>query len=157
MSKEAKRKPLSTYQTALDNIREAAARVNEAANLASEDIEALEKELADIEPGVTVWTAPVFRGSATYVDQDELVTSATRVVKLGFGKSQKWGMLVSETFFAPNGAELGSEVQLLRKADRDTRLLCHPHLGLVLDAVLGALNEGIAHLPPPVTPATPSE
>lgn len=159
MSKEAKRKPLATYQTALDNIREAASRVNEAATLASDDIEALEKELADIEPGVTVWTAPVFRGSATYVGQDELATSATRVVKLGFGKSQKWGMLVSETFLAPNGAELASDVQLLRKADRDTRLLCHPHLGLVLDAVLGALNEGVAHLPPVAEPALalPSE
>jgi hypothetical protein len=147
MSKEAKRKPLAIYQEALDSIREAATRVNEAATCASEDIEALEKELADIEPGVTVWTAPIFQGPATFVGEDEQAASATRVIKLGFGKSQKWGMLVSETYVALNGTELGSDVQLLRKADRDVRLLSHPHLGLVLDAVLSALNSGVAQLP----------
>lgn len=145
--KEAKRKPLATYQTALDNIREAATRVNQAASSASEDIEALEKELVDIEPGVTVWTTPIFQGPATFVGEDESVSNASRVVRLGFGKSQKWGLLVSETFVAPNGAELGSDVQLLRKADRDIRLLAHPHLGLVLEAVLSALNAGVSQLP----------
>jgi hypothetical protein len=145
--KETKRKPLASYQTALDNIREAASRVNQAASTASEDIEALEKELADIEPGVTVWTAPIYQGFATFAGQDERVTNATRVVKLGFGKSQKWGLLVSETYLAPNGTELATEVQLLRKADRDVRLLAHPYLGQVLDAVLSALNAGVSQLP----------
>lgn len=145
--KEAKRKPLATYQTTLDSIREVASRVNQAASSASDEIEALEKELADIEPGVTVWTTPIYQGAATFVGPDERATNASRVVKLGFGKSQKWGLLVSETYLAPNGAELGSEVQLLRKADRDVRLLAQPHLGLVLEAVLSALNAGVSQLP----------
>jgi tetrahydromethanopterin S-methyltransferase subunit G len=145
--KEAKRKPLATYQNTLDGIREAATRVNEAASTASDDIEALEKELGDIEPGVTVWTAPIYQSSATFVGEDERAINATRVIKLGFGKSQKWGLLVSETYLAPNGSELGSDVQLLRKAERDIRLLAHPHLGLVLEAVLSALNAGVAQLP----------
>ncbi len=145
--KEAKRKPLANYETALENIREAAARVNEAASSASEEIEALEKELTDIEPGVTVWTAPIARGPATFAAEEQTVSNATRVVKLGFGKSQKWGLLVSETFIGPDGAELGTEVQLLRKADRDLRLLAHPHLGQVLEAVLAALTAGVSQLP----------
>lgn len=147
--KESKRKPLATYQTALDSIREAAGRVNQAASTASEDIETLDKELADIEPGVTVWTSPIYQGSATFAGQDERVTHATRVVKLGFGKSQKWGLLVSETWLAPNGAELATEVQLLRKAERDVRLLAHPYLGQILDAVLRALNASVSQLPVP--------
>jgi hypothetical protein len=145
--KEVKRKPLASYQTTLDGIREAANRVNRAASSASDDIEALEKELADIEPGVTVWTTPIYQVAATYVGQDERATNATRVIKLGFGKSQKWGLLVSEAYVAPNGAELAAEVQLLRKAERDVRLLAHPHLGLVLEAVLSALNAGVSQLP----------
>lgn len=145
--KESKRKSLAAYQSTLVAIREAAARVNDAASAASDEIDLLERALAEIEPGVTVWTDPVFQGASTFVHDDAAVENATRIVKLGFGKLQKWGFLVSETFVSPNGSQLACEVQLLRKAERELRLMALPHLSHVLEGVLAALNAGVAKLP----------
>ncbi len=147
--KDSKRKtqPLGPYQELLESLSDAAARVNEAASVASDQIEALEKALLEIEPGVTVWTAPMQLGATTLVSEDGHSQNATREMKFGFGKLQKWGLLVSETWIANDGSALASMVQPLRKAEREARLLALPHLTSVLQALLSALEGAATRLP----------
>lgn len=152
--KDTKRKPqpLVPYQELLDSLSEAAARVNDAASVASDQIEALEKALLEIEPGVTVWTAPISLGATTLVSEDGHSQYATREMKFGFGKLQKWGLLVSETWFGSDGSALASMDQPLRKAEREARLLALPQLTPVLQALLSALEGAVTRLPVPEPP-----
>jgi hypothetical protein len=147
--KESKRKPqpLTAYQDQLAALTEAAERVNDAASVASEEIEALDRALLDIEPGLSVWTAPIHQSSTILVGEDGQSQTARREVKIGYGKLQKWGLLVSEVWSSSDGTTLASMVQPLRKADREVRLLAQPYLRSLLDLLLSGLNGAASQLP----------
>ncbi len=135
----------------LNKIRAAANRLNDAAEQTTKAVEALERELLDIEPGVTVWSAILQDGDYTFED-DTGSQLAHRTVTLGFAKTKKkWGIAVREQVKG-KGSESGAdailhdEVSLLRKADRELRILAAPHLDELMQDILGELEARLERL-----------
>ncbi len=145
MSKRA----LIDFDAPLRHIHEASVKLNRAAEVATKDIERLEKELLQAEPGVSVWTDAIAESEEQYVSDDGQTQTGKRVTKLGFAKVAKWGITVSQELFDAEGRRLDRDLSLLRKAERDLRLLGREHIGLVLEALRGALEERLAKLPQP--------
>jgi flagellar biosynthesis GTPase FlhF len=126
----------SDYKQLFEQIRAASGTINAAASAATEQIEEFEKNLLEAEPGVSVWTAPILDEEGEFTDEAGDSARARRVVELGLAKVKKWGIAVREQYFSiEDGSLVGHEVKLLRKADRTLRVLCAPHLGVLLDAV----------------------
>jgi len=157
-----------TFAPLLDEIRSLSKQLNVAVDSATDEIEALEKRLVDAEPGVSVW-GPVLLSTATTHSDDE--TGATmpvqRTVTLGFGRGKKkWGFLVRDVCLPQNPPNNGTwsepvvdEVCMLRKADRELRLLALPHLAGVVQAVREELQQCADRLlpKPPAAEAPQSE
>lgn len=141
----------------LREIKEATAKLNRAAEDATKEIEKLEKELLEADIGVSVWTDAIFEASEQRVGEDGKSQNVKRVVKLGFAKVSKWGITVSEEVLDGKGKRLSLEQELLRKAERDLRLLGHEHLGVLLTALNSALSERVAKLPQPAVPESEAE
>jgi hypothetical protein len=131
----------SDYKQLFEQIRAASGTINAAARAASEQIEEFEQNLLESEPGISVWTAPILDEEGDFIDEAGDSGRARRVVELGLAKVKKWGVAVREQYFAiEDGALLGQDVKLLRKADRTLRVLCAPHLGVLLAAVHAELS-----------------
>src|SRR5262245_34108137 len=126
----------SDYKQLFEQIRAASRTITAAASAATEQIEEFEKNLLEAEPGISVWTAPILDEESEYTDEAGDSGRARRVVELGLAKVKKWGVAVREQYFSiEDGALVGHDVKLLRKADRTLRVLAAPHLGVLLDAV----------------------
>lgn len=142
----------------IEEIREMSHRLNEAVDTATDQIEELEKRLGDAEPGVSVWGPVLITEDSVHEANGEGGSSepAERTVTLGFGRAKKkWGFAVREVLrnrprpgYADEGVTLHEEVSLLRKADRDLRLLALPHLREVVEAVRDELKRRTAELLP---------
>ncbi|MET0409670.1 MAG: hypothetical protein ABW217_00170, partial [Polyangiaceae bacterium] len=131
----------SDYKQLFEQIRAAAGTINAAAGAATEQIEEFEKNLLESEPGISVWTAPILDEEGDFIDESGDSGRARRVVELGLAKVKKWGVAVREQYFSiEDGALVGHDVKLLRKADRTLRVLCAPHLGVLLEAVHAELS-----------------
>lgn len=116
--------------------------LNNAASEATRKIEALEQTLLDAEPGVSVWGATLLVEKASFQRDEATAEAAQRVVTLGFTrvKKEKWGIAVRDELKARKGFTLDEDVQLLRKADRNLRILALPHLEDLARQVLAALE-----------------
>lgn len=131
----------SDYKQLFEQIRAASGTINAAASAATEQIEEFEKNLLESEPGISVWTAPILDEEGDFSDDEGDSGRVRRVVELGLAKVKKWGVAVREQYFSiEDGTLVGQEVRLLRKADRTLRVLCAPHLGVLLDAVHAELS-----------------
>lgn len=152
MSKEKKaEKGLSgPFDATLNAIHAASQTLNRAADEASAEIEALEDQLAEIDPGVTVWTGVLYQEPKEYVGPGGR-SNGTRSLRLGYVKGKKGGLIVSEEVIAFDGSIVAHEEVPLRKADRDVRLLLRPYLRDVLNQLLNALNLHVGRLPVPVS------
>jgi hypothetical protein len=128
----------------------AASRVlNGAANEATRRIEEVEQCLLDAEPGVSVWGATLLVERASHQrDEAGLAEPAQRVVTLGFARSKKdrWGICVREELKVENGLGGSEELSLLRKADRNLRILALPHLEQLVRQVLAVLEQQLMAL-----------
>lgn len=152
MSKEKKTdKTLVAFDDTLNAIKAAAQTLNRAADEASSEIEALEQELLDIEPGVNVWTDVLFTEPMTHVGASGS-QNGVRSLRLGYLKGKKGGLVVRDDVVAPDGTMLRQEELPLRKAERETRLFLRSHLPDVLNLVLNTLNAQVARLPAPPMP-----
>jgi hypothetical protein len=130
----------SEYKQLFEEIRLASGAVNAAASAATEQIEEIENRLLESEPGISVWTAPILDEEGDFSDEDGASGRARRVVELGFTKVKKWGVAVREQYYSvDDGSLISADVRLLRKADRTLRVLCAPHLGVLLQAVQAEL------------------
>lgn len=142
----------NSQQDVLDKIHAAASRLNDVAEDTTREIEALEKQLVDIEPGVTVWSA-VLMDCDTTLEEDDRSRLAHRTLTLGFAKTKKkWGIAIREQIKGqktPDGPDsiLEDSVSLLRKADRELRILAAPHLEQLTHDILGELEARLARLP----------
>lgn len=141
------------FVAVLGEIREASKKFDEAASAATKAIESLEEQLLEIEPGISVWTDAIAETSEEQVGESGEAQTVKRVVKLGFAKIKKWGIAVSEDVFEESGKRLSSEQALLRKSDRDLRLLGAAHLGALLDALKDSLSARLETLPSAETEA----
>lgn len=151
MSKEKKtEKAPGAFDATLSAIKTASQALNRAADEASLEIEALEQQLSEIEPGVSVWTGVLLQ-EPTYVGTPG-AKSGLRSVRLGYLKGKKGGLVVRDDVIAPDGTVLQQEEVPLRKAERETRLLLRSHLPEVLNLVLNTLTVQVGRLPAPVTP-----
>jgi hypothetical protein len=132
----------SDHKQLFEQIRAASGTINAAASAATEQIEEFEKNLLESEPGISVWTAPILDEEADFIDESGDSVRARRVVELGLAKVKKWGVAVREQYFGiEDGALVGHDIKLLRKADRTLRVLCAPHLGVLLEAVHSELSQ----------------
>ncbi len=141
------KKVRSEFEGPLNEIRDASVKLNRAADEATKEIEALEKELLDIEPGVEVWTAPIDETDLELETEDGQSQTGKCVVRLGFSKVKKWGIAISSEVVDSDGKRVSKEETLLRKSDRDLRLLGLGHLGDLLGALKDALGERASKLP----------
>jgi hypothetical protein len=141
------KKVRSEFEGPLNEIRNASAKLNRAADNATKEIEALEKELLEIEPGVEVWTPSIAETEEEMESDDGQRQTGKRVVRLGFSKVKKWGIAISSEVVDGDGKRVSKEETLLRKADRDLRLLGLEHLGDLLGALKDALGERASKLP----------
>jgi ribosomal protein S28E/S33 len=153
MSKEKKSDKISVgaFDATLSAIKAASETLNRAADDASVEIDALEQELAAIEPGVSVWTGVLFQEPTTFVGSNG-TQNGVRAVKLGFLKGKKGGLVVSDAVIAMDGSVVQHDELPLRKAERETRLLLRAHLSDVLNLVLTTLTVQVGRLPVVATP-----
>jgi hypothetical protein len=149
MSKEKKseRNPTTAFDATLSAIKAATQTLNRAADEASEEIEALEQQLSDIDPGVNVWTGVLFQEPTTYGAPNG-IQNGLRLVKLGYLKGKKGGLVVREDVLAPDGTIVHQTDVSLRKAERETRLMLRSSLPDVLGLVLSTLSAQVSRLPP---------
>ncbi len=151
MSKEKKtEKAPGAFDATLSAIKTASQALNRAADEASLEIEALEQQLSEIEPGVSVWTRRVASGAHLRRRSWREKRLAFRAV--GLPQRQKGGLVVRDDVIAPDGTVLQQEEVPLRKAERETRLLLRSHLPEVLNLVLNTLTVQVGRLPAPVIP-----
>lgn len=141
----------------LAQIAAASKVLNQAADAASDAISSIEKKLLDAEPGTTVWHQTLLEEETTFAREegaDEV--PAQRRVTLGFAKVKgKWGIAVREEILGKKKARdteftdvLSSEVSLLRKADRDLRIVAMPAINSLLEAILEAVKARTLRLYP---------
>jgi hypothetical protein len=132
----------------LSKISAASKVLNQAAGDATRHIEAVEERLLEAEPGVGVWSATLVDEQATYQRDDGAPEPAQRLVTLGFAraKKDKWGICVREQLKVRKGITVSEEVRLLRKADRNLRILSLPHLEQLTREVLAVLEQQITVL-----------
>lgn len=125
----------------LESIGQASKRLNDAASEATRRIESLEDELLAAEPGISVWGEPVLTQPASFTRADGTLGVGQRVITLGFDKvkKEKWGIAVREQLKSERDA-VEEEVLLLRKADRELRLLALPHLEGLVRQILSTLE-----------------
>lgn len=143
---------MNAYKELLSQIAAASESLNQAADEASETISSIEKKLLGAEPGVTVWHATILKEETSHEDAEV----AQRRVALGFGKARsKWGIVVRDEVFGkkrPRDTEyterLGGEISLLRKSDRDLRIVAVPYLTGLLGDILSALTARADKLQP---------
>jgi len=112
--------------------------MNRAAEQAGAVVEELDSKLVDADPGISVWTE-------TLVDEQlegGPSGAVRRIVSLGFSKvkKKKWGLCVKERLQDAQGALVEEDVSLLRKSDRQLRLLAAPHLDGLVKALLVQLE-----------------
>jgi hypothetical protein len=131
----------------LSKISAASKVLNSAAGDATRRIEAVEERLLDAEPGVAVWSATLLNEKANFQREDGAPEPAQRLVTLGFAraKKDKWGICIREELKVRKGT-VSEEVRLLRKADRNLRILALPHLEQLTREVLAVLEEQITVL-----------
>jgi len=147
--------PLLEQSSILERISVAVARLHQISDAATEQVEALEKRLLDIEPGVAVWSAVLLDDDCTFEDEDGTSQVAHRTVTLGFAKTKKkWGIAVREQIKGKAGKQgsdalLSDSINLLRKADRELRVLAAPHLDQLLEDLAGAVESLVDRLAPP--------
>ena len=141
-------KSSSELDQLLGKIGAASKLLNNAASDATRRIEAVEERLLDAEPGVAVWSATLLNEKATYQRDDGAAEAAQRLVTIGFAraKKDKWGICVREELKVRKGITVSEEVRLLRKADRNLRILALPHLEQLAREVLAILEEQITVL-----------
>ena len=141
----------------IDQIAEISRKINTAAEEAAGYVSKVEKRLLEAEAGVVVWDAELVDEEMPYQpSKDEPAVPAKRKVTFGFSKvKSKWGFAVREEFFTkstPAAQEFTepayAKISLLRKADRDLRILAAEHVPTLLDKILGALNEKYDRLVP---------
>lgn len=146
------------FAAELEEIRTTSRALNAAGDAATDEIEALESRLIEVEPGVTAWGAEILSEETELADDDSGQSQpAKRSVTVGFGRrKKKWGLLVREVMAVkakPRDRDFGvvvsDEVTALRKADRQLRMLALPELGGVVQAVLAALREQAEQFLPP--------
>ncbi len=135
----------NTIDEVVTAIAAASRTLNQAAEEATRIIEQLDAKLVDAEPGVSVW-GPVLL--------TEKKKSVQRKVTLGFSKvkKKKWGLCIKEELKGSQGA-VEEELTLLRKADRNLRLLAVPHLDGLTNTILSTLFDAakeVEHLLPKV-------
>lgn len=132
----------------LSKISAASKLLNHAAGDATRRIEAVEESLLEAEPGVAVWSATLLNEKASYQREDGAPEPAQRLVTLGFAraKKDKWGICVRDELKVRKGITVSEEVRLLRKADRNLRILALPHLEQLTREVLAVLEEQIVVL-----------
>jgi hypothetical protein len=141
----------------IDRIAEVSARINEAAESAADYVSKVEKRLLDVEAGVVVWDGILLEEESAYQpSKEEPAIPAQRKVTFGFAKvKSKWGFAVREEFFtrsAPGKKEYTEpayeKISLLRKSDRDLRILAAEHVPALLDQILAAVSEKLDRLVP---------
>lgn len=123
----------------LERIRAATEKLNDAASEASKLIEATEKALVDLDPGIRVY------GDSVVVDDSDV---NGREVLLGFDKTEKrWGFVIREITRDGNGkSQLSDEVRLLRKADREVRVVAAPRIESLMNAIVAELDARVSSL-----------
>lgn len=130
----------------LSKIGAASKVLNGAASEATRRIEEVEQSLLDAEPGVSVWGATLLEERASYQrDEATAAEPAQRVVTLGFARSKKdkWGVCVREELKVRDGISVSEELTLLRKSERNLRILALPHLEQLVREVLAVLEQQI--------------
>ena len=133
----------------LVKITSASRALNRAADAAADQIERVEKALLDAEPGVSVWDAVILEEETLLQPEDAATAQdVLRRVTLGFAKvKSKWGIAVRDEMLAKKrvrdtqfSESVTCSVSLLRKSDRDLRLLAVDHLESLLGAILATLE-----------------
>lgn len=157
---------MTVHKELLSQISAASESLNAAAEAASDTLSSVEKRLLESEPGVTVWHGALVEEETTFADEEGAnEQNALRRVTLGFAKVKgKWGIAVREELLGKKKARdteysepLSSEISLLRKSDRDLRILALPQLTGLLEAILEALTERAERLAPPAPEPTEAE
>ena len=143
--------------TIIASIAAESKKINEIADAASAYIKQIEKQLLETDVGVTVW-GPVLEDTESHFTPGEAASplEARKVTRLGIGKvKSKWGFAVLEQIFTKRRASdkeftvLSLEsVSLLRKSDRDIRILAMPHIPELLTQILDAVTAKAAELMP---------
>jgi len=130
----------------LEQIAAASRVLNSAGNDVTHRIEALEESLIEAEPGLSVWGETLLSEEARhYGDDGHAPLPVRRVVTLGFAKvrREKWGVAVREELTGRDGTLVYEDITLLRKADRNLRILALPHLEALARKILAALEEQV--------------
>ncbi|TPV96555.1 MAG: hypothetical protein B7733_04135 [Myxococcales bacterium FL481] len=138
----------------LRSIAQSSATLNHKAEAATREIERLEKRLVDAEVGIAVEHACILSEETTWRSDGGKEEPAQRSVNLGYGKAKsKWGITVRVQWQGKKrvrdhqwNKDLDSEVFLLRKADRELRVLAQPHLPGLVAAIANALDDRLALL-----------
>lgn len=125
----------------LSEITDASKELNEAADEANALIAMIEEQLVSAGVGLTVWDGVLshesFNFQDRYDDPDQLAESE---IRLGFAKVENtWGIAVKDEVYVREEEQLvlrRQYIYLLRKADRETRVLAIPELPELLQEVL---------------------
>lgn len=148
MSKEKKmEKALAgPFETTLNAIHAASQTLNRADDEATTEIEALEEQLLELEPGLTVWTGVLYQEPTEHAGPSGRL-NATRSLRLGYVKGKKGGVVVREEVLLLDGTLAHHEEVPLRKAEREVRLLLRSHLADLLNLLLSSLTAQVGRLP----------
>jgi hypothetical protein len=130
-------------------------KINAVADEASAYVKSVEKQLLETDVGVTVW-GPILSEEESHFTPGDAATpvDARRVMTLGLGKvKSKWGFAIQEQIFTKRRAndkectQLSEEkVTLLRKSDRDLRILAMPLIPELLEKILEAVKAKASEL-----------
>jgi hypothetical protein len=164
----------------LERMRVNAAKLHKADRIARRHVRALERALLRVHPGVPLWTEPFHSDQAPMSHAGDGTSesgprseSGTRTVSLGFARVtllpvvnrvlraakiphgiDVWGLVVCERLQGGGRKKVVTErVTLLRRADRDLRLLALAQLDALVRLVHDELDARVNALPPPLARA----